>query len=371
MMDALIVDDSPTMLLRLRRILETDGTVTLTTSRDPVAALLEARTRSFDIVLIDYHMPEMDGLTFIAAMRAIPFYAQVPIVMITSDVCDKTRLAALEAGATDFLDKRTGGVELKVRLHNLVRLANAVRKLDDQVALLAGEVETATRHLREREAEIIFRLSLAVEYRDNDTGAHTWRVARYSEVIAEGLGLPHEFCRRLYLAAPLHDVGKVAVPDGILLKKGSLTPDEFAVVRTHTEIGRRILEGSASELIQMGAEIAESHHEKWDGTGYPNGLAGEAIPLSARILAVADVFDALTTQRPYKAAMPLDEARSAIAEQRGRHFDPACVDAFMECWDDVVRIAAMTTSHNSTFTVVTEPWLRIPELPREVARQVA
>jgi putative two-component system response regulator len=366
-MDALLVDDSPTMLLRLRWLLEQEHGVSVTALTSPNSALVEAQTRAFDLVLVDHHMPEMDGTDFVQRMRAVPHYAQVPIVMITSDVSDAVRLAALEAGASDFLDKRAKGIELSVRLRNQIKLAAAVRRLNDQAVWLAGEVETAVRHLREREEEIIFRLALAVEYRDNDTGDHTWRVARYSQIIAETLGLPPEICRRLYLAAPLHDVGKVAVPDGILLKKGALTPEEFAVVRTHTEVGRRILGDSASELIQLAAEIADAHHEKWDGSGYPNGLVGEAIPLSARIVAVADVFDALTTVRPYKDAMPLEDALRCLQTESGQHFDPDCVEAFTARWVDIIAVGAVAmTTRETAFGRTTEPWARVPELLREM-----
>lgn len=367
MVDALLVDDSQTMLLRLRRLLEQEHGVNVTALTSPDTALVKAQTQAFDLILVDHHMPEMDGTTFVQRMRTIQHYAQVPIIMITSDVSDAVRLAALEAGATDFLDKRLKGIELSIRLRNQIKLAAAIRRLNDQAAWLDGEVETAVRHLREREEEIIFRLALAVEYRDNDTGDHTWRVARYSQIIAEALGLAPEFCQRIYLAAPLHDVGKVAVPDGILLKKGSLTAEEFAVVRTHSAVGRRILGDSSSELIQLAAEIAEAHHEKWDGTGYPNGLAGEAIPLPARIVAVADVFDALTTVRPYKAAMPADEALRCLRAYSARHFDPDCIAAFSSRWPYILAVGAMkATTRKTIFGRPTEPWARVPELLREV-----
>lgn len=213
---------------------------------------------------------------------------------------------------------------------------------------------------------------MAVEYRDNDTGDHTWRVARYSQIIAEAMGLPEEFCRCLYLAAPLHDVGKVAVPDGILLKKGRLDEAEFAVIRTHPVVGRRILGDSGSELICLAAEIAEAHHEKWDGSGYPHGLVGEAIPLSARIVAVADVFDALTTVRPYKGAMAFEEALGCIQVDSGRHFDPACVAAFTMAWDAIVSVSGTAAGTRlDAMARTTEPWARVPELRREVEVDVA
>ncbi|MCJ2050838.1 HD domain-containing protein [Methylobacterium sp. J-070] len=364
MMDALLVDDSDTMRLRLRRLLEAKPGVSVTDHADPAAALVEAQMRAFDFVLVDCHMRAMDGIAFIRCIRTIPHYAQVPIVMITDDVSDAVRLAALEAGATDFLDRSVQGVELTVRLRNVIRLAKAVRRLAEQAAWLDGEVEAALRHMREREEEIIFRLALAVEYRDNETGDHTWRVARYSQIVAEGLGLPPEMCRNLYLAAPLHDVGKVGIPDGILLKPDRLDRDEFDVIKTHATIGRRILGGSASELICLAAEIAESHHERWDGGGYPKGLAGAAIPLAARIVAVADVFDALTTARPYKAAMSFEAALDCIRADSGRHFDPACVAAFCARWPDI-RVAGGRA--RAAIRPVTEPWARVPTLLREIA----
>src|SRR4051812_4570657 len=240
----------------------------------------------------------------------------------------------------DFLPKQPQSVEMTVRLRNLIQLGAAVRKLNDRAAHLASEVAAATRKLGEREEEIILRLALAVEYRDNDTGEHTLRVARYSRIIAEQLGLPARLCRDIYLAAPLHDVGKVAIPDNILLKPGRLTDEEMAVIRTHATIGERILADSGCELIQLGAQIAAGHHERWDGAGYPNGLRTDEIPVAARVVAVADVFDALTTRRPYKEPMPLDGARSYLVENQGRQFDPACVEAFLSRWDDVVEIAA-------------------------------
>ena len=366
-MDALLVDDSSTSRMRLREMLEAEPGVTVDAHANPVAALIEAQMRAFDLVLIDYHMPEMTGVAFIERIRTIPHYAQVPVVMITSDVCDAARLAALEAGATDFLAKRTTGVELRARLRNFVRLAGAVRRLAEQAAVLDGAAEAAMRHMHEREEEIIFRLSLAVEYRDNDTGDHTWRVARYSELMAEALGLAPEMCRRLYLAAPLHDVGKVAVPDGILLKPGKLDPEEFALIRTHAEIGRRILGGSESELIRLAAEIAGAHHERWDGSGYPNGLAGEAIPLAARIVAVADVFDALTTERSYKKALSFAEALGLIRAESRRHFDPACVAAFELCWPEVVATGRNGARTRAGRGAATEPWARVPMLLRETS----
>ncbi len=336
---ALLIDDSRSALDFLKRHIEADGTVEATAFLDPLQAIDVARRRDFDIVLVDYEMPKMDGITFIRELRSIARFAEIPLVMITSIESDEVRMQALEAGATDFLPKRPQSLEVRVRLRNLVRLGLAVRKLNDRAADLASEVIAATRKLQEREEEIILRLALAVEYRDNDTGEHTLRVAKYSRIIAEELGLPARLCREIYLAAPLHDVGKVGIPDNILLKPGRLNEQEIGVVRTHTTIGGRILADSHCELIQLSAEIATAHHERWNGNGYPFGLKGPEIPIAARVVAVADVFDALTTKRPYKEAMPLSDARDYLLKKRGSEFDPACIDAFLSRWDEVVSIA--------------------------------
>ncbi|RQH11493.1 HD domain-containing phosphohydrolase [Bradyrhizobium sp. RP6] len=337
---ALLVDDSRSVLNFLKRHIEADGLVEATTFLDPVEALACAQERVFDLVLVDYEMPHMDGISFIRSFRRLAGCADIPIAMITSRQTDDVKMEALQAGATDFLPKAPQSLEMTVRLRNLIQLGAAVRKLNDRAAHLASEVAAATRKLGEREEEIILRLALAVEYRDNDTGEHTLRVAKYSRIIADQLGLPARLCRDIYLAAPLHDVGKVAIPDKILLKPGKLTDEEMAVIRMHATIGERILADSSCELIQLGAQIAAGHHERWDGAGYPNGLKAHEIPVAARVVAVADVFDALTTRRPYKEPMPLEVARSYLAENAGRQFDPACVEAFLSRWDEVVEIAA-------------------------------
>jgi putative two-component system response regulator len=342
---ALLVDDSRSALGLLKRLIEANGTVQAAAFLDPMEALAAASKREFDIVLVDYEMPKIDGISFIRELRAFPAYADIPVVMITSIETEEVRIRALEAGATDFLPKRPQATELAVRLHNLIKLGAAVRKLNNQAADLAVEVAAATRKLQEREEEIILRLALAVEYRDNDTGEHTLRVAKYSRIIAEQLGLSARLCRDIYLAAPLHDVGKVAIPDNILLKPGKLNEDEMSVIRTHAAIGGRILADSHCELIRLGAAIAGNHHERWDGSGYPNGLKQLQIPIAARIVTVADVFDALTTKRPYKEAMPLLTAREYLQNRKESEFDPACVDAFLSRWDEVVSIATARKAH--------------------------
>ena len=217
---ALLVDDSRSVLDFLKRLIEADGLVQTTTFLDPVQAMAAARERDFDIALVDYEMPKMDGITFIRELRSLAKFADIPIVMITSIQTDEVRMKALEAGATDFLPKRPQAMEMSVRLRNLIKLGFAVRKLNDRAADLANEVAAATRKLQEREEEIILRLALAVEYRDNDTGEHTLRVAKYSRIIAEELGLPPRLCRDIYLAAPLHMSERSPFPTAFFSNRG-------------------------------------------------------------------------------------------------------------------------------------------------------
>jgi putative two-component system response regulator len=352
---AMIVDDSRSSLLHLHQLMERDSDVQTMAFLDPEIALDAALKHRFDMAIVDHIMPKVDGITFIRQMRATEGHGQIPMVMLTATTDDAVRIAALEAGATDFLSKSQSPVELKVRLHNLIKLSDVLRKLDDHVAEQALEIEKATQALLSREEEMVFRLSKALEYRDNDTNDHTFRVAKYSRMIAERLGLSRQECRSIYLSSPLHDIGKVAIPDGILLKPGRLDQDERAIIETHAEIGARILRGSASDLIKLATQIAESHHERWDGSGYPKGLAGEAIPLAARIVAIADVFDALTTERPYKKALPVASALAILEAERGRHFDPMCLDAFLSGYSDMERFdVAAESSELSSYVKVSD-----------------
>jgi HD-GYP domain-containing protein (c-di-GMP phosphodiesterase class II) len=221
-------------------------------------------------------------------------------------------------------------------------------ELERQIETRSSELGEVLTELEVAQAETVHRLSMAVEFRDEDTGAHIERIGRFSTMLAELIGMEQDYCRRLSHAAPLHDVGKVAIPDAILLKPGPLTPDERAIVETHAEEGHRLLRGSSSSILHLAATIALSHHEKWDGTGYPRGVAGEAIPIEGRIVAIADVFDALTSDRVYRKAFSLDQAVEMMMQQRGRHFDPVLLDAFMEVLDNTGPDARAKTSGDPT-----------------------
>jgi putative two-component system response regulator len=260
------------------------------------------------------------------------------VLMITANDQKQIRYRALDIGANDFLTKPVDKVEFLARAKNMLTLNDARKKLSDQAAWLAEEVRKATREIVERERETVFRLSKAAEYRDPETGAHILRMAHYSQIIARGLGMSVAEQDLLLEAAPMHDIGKVGIADKILLKPGRLDHDEFEIMKQHAIFGYELLRGSSSKVLQAGAEIARGHHEKFDGSGYPAGIKGNDIPLFSRIVAVADVFDALTSERPYKKAWDIEAAVDFLKAGAGTHFDPDCVNAFLEAWDDVMVI---------------------------------
>ncbi|MDW8324458.1 MAG: response regulator [Burkholderiales bacterium] len=334
----LAVDDNATNLAVLEAVLARLDGVDVLALDDARLALAWCAEHRADLILLDYMMPEIDGLEFMRRMQQLPGCAQVPVIMVTADTERAVRYQALALGARDFLNKPIDRIELTARLKNHLALIDAQRKLADRAAWLAEEVARATADIRAREKEAILRLARAAEYRDPETGAHLLRMSNYSRLLAERIGLGTTEQDLILEASPMHDVGKVGIPDAILLKPGRLDTEELAIMRRHAEIGHAILCDSPAPLLQAAAEIAWTHHEKYDGTGYPRGLAGEAIPVYGRIVAVADVFDALTSERPYKRAWPLERARDFLLEQSGRHFDPELVRAFLGAWDEVVDI---------------------------------
>jgi len=304
----------------------------------PVSALELMAARTPDLVLTDYVMPEMDGVVFLRRLRGIAGCADVPAMVVTILEDRQVRYEALDAGATDFLNRPIDEHECRVRCRNLLTMRRQAKIISGRARWLEEQVQQATREILERERETVLHLAKASEYRDAATGNHVLRMARYSRLVAEQMGLDARRCAELELAAPMHDIGKVGIPDSILLKPGLLTADERAIMQTHTRIGCEILKGSGSHYLRLAAEIALYHHERFDGTGYPRGLAGGAIPIEARIVAVADVFDALVSARPYKAPWPVERAIGYLREHAGSHFDPACVDAFVACADRIVAV---------------------------------
>jgi two-component system response regulator RpfG len=292
------------------------------------------------MVLTDYKLPEFDGVQLVRQIRALPHCIDVPIVVITVVDDRRVRYEALEAGATDFLIKPLDEHETRARCANLLDLRRHKIVLSDQARVLQYQVDKSIAEIHERELETLAKLARAGEFRDQTTGNHLTRMARYSGLIGAQLGLAPESVHVLEVAAPMHDIGKIGIADSILLKKGPLSADEMTSMKNHPRIGYDILKGSPSKYLSMGAIIALGHHEKFDGSGYPNGLHGEDIPIVGRIVAVADVFDALVSERPYKHAWPVDEALNYLQTQKGKHFDPRCVEAFMSAGERVREIHA-------------------------------
>ena len=300
-----------------------------------------------DLILMDADMPEMNGFEATSRIKSNSSTRGIPIIMITGLHDTEHRVKALEAGVDDFLAKPPEKTEiiatirsqLKVKAFNDTVL-DYQRTLEQAVALRTDQLNNAMNQLKDTSLEIIYRLSAASEYRDEDTGAHIQRLSYYSAAIADKMGLGSKTVESIMHAAPMHDIGKIGIPDSILLKPGKLNEAEWNVMKEHTTIGARILRGSNIPLVRMAETIALNHHEKWDGSGYPRGLKGKKIPLVGRIVAVADVFDALTSKRPYKPEFAVDRSLKIITSETGRHFDPDVIKAFMAGKGEILRIKA-------------------------------
>lgn len=330
----LLVDDEPSNVQVLSRALYRAGFSSLKSTLDPRQVLQLYQEFEPDLILLDLHMPGLDGLTLLEQLRSlIPADTYLPILMLTGDARSEPRQAALSQGVTDFLVKPFDPPEVVLRIRNMLETRALHLVLQQQKSQLEIKVQARTRALEQSQLEVLERLATAAEFRDDDTGRHTQRVASVAAVVAKELGLPEGEVDLIRAAATLHDVGKIGIPDQILLKPGRLSEAEFEVIKGHTVIGSRILGGGRSPLMQIAERIARSHHERWDGTGYPDRLSADTIPLEARILSVADVFDALTHTRPYRPAWAIERVRDEVATLRGRHFDPQIVDVFLahEC----------------------------------------
>ena len=331
-----IIDDEFTSRVILERIVQgVQKNIVVKTFADPITALAWIKDNQPDLVIIDYLMSGMTGLEALQQMKNIYALEGVPIVIVTASEDRDVKYQALESGATDFITKPIDPYECRVRCRNMLNLRRQQKILLSHSHFLEQRVAEATRQIRMREQETLFRLAKAGEYRDEETGNHIIRMAKYSRLIAEKLGLDSEQCDLIELAAPMHDIGKIGIPDHILQKPGMLDPEELIIMRAHPLIGFKILQDSPSKYLMLGATIALSHHEKYDGSGYPHGARGGDIPLEARIVAVADVYDALTSNRPYKRAWSNEDSLEYLTTNSGKHFDPACVDAFVAQYSKV------------------------------------
>ena len=342
----LIVDDESTGRTILTKIVQQieDG-ISVDAFDNPIEALSWLDSNHPDLIITDYRMPDINGVDLIRKIREMPTCQDIPIMMITVVSEKSVRYDALEAGATAFLTRPIDQIECRTSCHNLLKLHEQQSIIQDRADWLARQVEVATQQIAARERETLLRLAKAGEYRDKTTGFHVVRMAKYARQIAEALGLSEKECEEIEYAAPMHDIGKIGIEASILLKPGKFDQTEWSVMQTHTTIGHAILSDSQSRYIQTGSIIALNHHERFDGTGYPNGLAGKNIPLVARIVAVADVYDALVSTRPYKQAWSVDDAQDYLEKHAGTQFDPLCVEAFFERIDNVHSIQSDLSDH--------------------------
>ena len=340
----LIVDDEAPNRLVLEGMLVSQG-YAVALARDGREALQMVEQRAPDVVLLDVMMPDMDGFEVLTRLRAREESLHLPVVMVTALSASEHRVRALDIGADDFLTKPVDMAELRARVRSLVQvkafhdhMRHDREELEAQVKERTHMLHQAMLDLKAASLETVLRLARAAEYKDDDTGEHVLRMSRFAAAVATRMGLDEDEVEQLLQAAPMHDVGKIGIPDRVLMKPGRLTPDEWQLMRRHCKFGQQILADSKAPVIQLAEIIALNHHEKWDGGGYPRGLAGTDIPLPARIVAAADVFDALMSARPYKVAFDLDRSLSIMREGRGTHFDPEVLDAFMAALDEILDI---------------------------------
>jgi putative two-component system response regulator len=340
----LVVDDEDRNLRLMEAMLVPAGYHVLTAGDGEQALDLVSR-EPVDVILLDVMMPKMDGYDVTRQLKSDPETAIIPIVMVTALHAKEDRIRAIEAGADDFLTKPVDKTELRARVASLIKvkayndhMRNYQKELESEVARRTRDLEQAFARIKSVSLEAIYRLTRAAEYKDEDTGAHIQRMSNYAAAISRKMGLGERVTESILYATPMHDIGKIGIPDRILLKPGKLDPDEWAVMQQHTIIGARILEGSTTGIIRLGETVALTHHEKWDGSGYPKRLKGKQIPLVGRIVAIADVFDALTSKRPYKEAFSLERSYEIIRQGRGTHFDPAVVDVFFSAQTDILKI---------------------------------
>ncbi|OOZ39447.1 two-component system response regulator [Solemya pervernicosa gill symbiont] len=334
----LIVDDEPVNVKLLEKILASAGYTCVMSTNDPREVEQLYTDTSPDLILLDINMPYMDGFDVMTRLNEIEVDSYLPILVLTAQTDQKTRIRALESGAKDFATKPFDRAEILNRIRNMLEVRTLHNQVRNQNRILEQKVTDRTRELFETRMEIIRRLGRAAEYRDNETGLHIIRMSKYSQQLALAYGMDDKAAEMVLNASPMHDVGKIGIPDRILLKPGKLDADEWHTMQSHAAIGAELLAGHDSELMHMASMIAETHHEKFDGSGYPKGLAGEEIPLVGRIVVVCDVFDALTSARPYKKAWSVQEAFDEIERTKGKHFDPQLVDLFFSIQDVILEI---------------------------------
>jgi putative two-component system response regulator len=336
----LVIDDDEAALRLMKRRLEHDGYANVIVTALPRLGLELFESSEPDLLILDLNMPDMDGFEVLKALRNMhpEQLAKTPVLVLTGEGIHEKKLQALSLGARDFLAKPFDPAELAIRVSGNLEVRGLMRRITKHSEELDLKVRVRTAELEKANFEIIHRLMAAAEYRDDDTGSHIQRMSLYAELVARAMGLPDEECESILKASPMHDLGKIGIPDSILLKPGKLTSEEWEIMKSHTTIGASLLSNGSSELIQLAEVIALTHHEKWNGQGYPKGLKETEIPLAGRIVAVCDVFDALTSERPYKSAWEVSRALEVIRGDSGSHFDPLVVESFFEVLPQILQI---------------------------------
>lgn len=334
----LIVDDREENVELLEGMLTTEGYTSILGITDPRETIAMYEAYRPDLILLDINMPQMDGFQVMEKLNEVEKGDYIPVLILTAQQDDETRIRALSSGAKDFLSKPFHMIETMTRIRNMIEIRLMHNQSKNQAIILEKMVRDRTAELHETRLEVIRRLGLAAEYRDNETGYHIIRMSKMSKVLGEAAGMDQDAADVLLNASPMHDIGKIGIPDRVLLKPGKLDAEEWDIMQTHAEIGGVMLDGHSSPLLVMAKEIALTHHEKWNGAGYPKGLKEEEIPLAGRVCAIADVFDALTSERPYKKPWSVEDSVAEIDNQKGAHFDPQLVDLFHTVLDEFVSI---------------------------------
>ncbi|MCP5163151.1 MAG: response regulator [Hahellaceae bacterium] len=336
--EILICDDSITNVMLLSAVVQEDPNILADTQTDSGKAWQKLQEKEYDLLLLDLEMPHLSGFEILSRIRREKSVDELPVLIITGRQDMEARNQALADGANDFVTKPFDQFEVALRVRNLLQIRKAFRIQRHAKSQLEKAVEIRTAELNRTTDNLIHCLAVAGELKDNETAKHVIRVGKYARALAKAIGLPEEIAFMLEKAAPMHDIGKIGIPDNILLKKGQLTPEERQIMESHTRYGEQIFGQNDSLIIQMAKSVALTHHERWDGSGYCQGLKGESIPVEGRITMIADVFDALTSKRPYKQAWPVDDAVQFLREGAGKAFDPKLVEAFIAHLPSMVEI---------------------------------